>query len=142
MMSRAQVICLHLSLLLTTATGVVFAGMKYFLEPADEFTVVNHPLQPWMLSSHVVIAPMLLFVLGWIFGDHILPKMQMKNAPARRSGVWTAILIAPMIASGYLLQVSTGDVMRKAMAASHWIASALFVGGYVAHLASKPSINR
>jgi hypothetical protein len=142
MMSRAQVLCLHLSLFLTTATGVVFACMKYFLKPADEFAVVNHPLQPWMLSSHVVVAPLLVFALGWIFGDHILPKMQMKSAPARRSGVWSAILIAPMVVSGYLLQVSTSDTMRTSMAASHWIASALFVGGYVAHLVSKPSINR
>jgi uncharacterized membrane protein YidH (DUF202 family) len=133
MMSRPQVVLLQLSVLSMTATGLVFAWMKYFLKPADEFAVVNHPLQPWMLAAHVVLAPLAVFAFGWVFGPHIWPGIQKRTAPKRTSGIWSAVAIAPMVFSGYLLQVTTADTVRHAMAVGHWISSALFVAAYLVH---------
>ncbi len=137
MMSRAQILLLQLSVVVMTLTGVVFAlmkyWMKYWMKPADEFAVINHPLQPWMLAAHVVLAPMAVFAIGWAFGPHIWPGIQKRNAPKRASGLWTVLAIAPMILSGYLLQVTTGDTVRHAMAIAHWISSGLFVAAYLAH---------
>jgi hypothetical protein len=133
MMSRAQVVLLQLSVLLMTATGAVFAWMKYFLKPAGEFAVINHPLQPWMLAAHVVLAPLAVFALGWVFGPHIWPGIQKRTAPKRASGIWPAAAIAPMVFSGYLLQVTTADTVRHAMAVGHWISSAFFVAAYLVH---------
>lgn len=136
-MTRAQLICLHLSLALTTITGIVFAVMKYFMTSADEFSVVNHPLQPHMLAAHVVIAPLALFVLGWTFSSHMLPKYRFGNGENRKSGIATMILIAPMVLSAYLLQIATNESLRQSMAIAHWVSSGVFVVGYVAHLLRK-----
>jgi len=133
-MSRLQLAWLQLSLALTALTGIVFAAMKYLLESKDEFAVVNHPWQPFMLSAHVVIAPIALFVLGWTFSNHMLPKHRFGDDTGRRSGTSAMWLIVPMTLSGYLLQVSVDEMLRQAMAIAHWISSGLFIVAYVVHL--------
>lgn len=132
-MSRIQLAWLHLSIALTTITGAVFAVMKYFMESSDEFAVANHPLQPHVLAAHVVIAPLALFVLGWTFSNHMLPKFRFSDEH-RKSGITTMALIVPMALSGYLLQIATNESLREAMAIAHWISSALFAIGYLVHL--------
>ena len=133
-MSRLQLAWLHLSVGLTALTGIVFAAMKYLLESRDEFAVVNHPLQPHLLSAHVVIAPVALFILGWTFSNHMLPKHRFGDDTGRRSGTSAMWLIVPMTLSGYLLQVSVDETLRQAMAVAHWVSSGLFVIVYVVHL--------
>lgn len=134
MMSRLQLVWLHSAVALTTITGIVFAWMKYFMTSDDEFSVVNHPMQPHMLAAHVVVAPLLLFILGWTFSNHILPKYRFGNGKNRRTGVASAALIVPMALSAYLLQISTNEAIREAMAWAHWISSGLFVLAYLIHL--------
>ena len=133
-MSRWQVGWLHVSVALTTITGVVYAIMKYLMTSGDEFAVVNHPLQPHMLAAHVVVAPLVLFILGWTFSNHMLPKYRYGNGENRKTGIAAMWLILPMTLSGYLLQVSSADATRQAMMVAHWIASALFVAAYIVHL--------
>lgn len=137
-MSRGQVLYLHVSVALTAITGTVFALMKYFMGPAGEFSVVNHPLQPYMLAAHVVISPLLVFGFGWVFANHVRPKLATGLSPNRASGIWSLAAIAPMTLSAYLLQVSTGEAIRKTMAVLHWTTSALFVIVYLAHLFRRP----
>jgi len=133
-MTRTQQVWLHLSVALTTLTGSAFALMKYFMKSDDEFAVINHPMQPWMLAAHVVLAPLLLFLLGWTFSNHMLPKLRFGDGRNRRTGLATMYLIAPMTLSAYLLQIATNDPLRQAMAAAHWVTSAVFVVGYGVHL--------
>jgi hypothetical protein len=141
-MTRTQQVWLHLSVALTALTGAVFAVMKYFLKSTDEFAVVNHPLQPWMLAAHVVLSPLLLFLLGWTFSNHILPKLRFGDGRNRLTGLTTTLLIAPMTLSAYLLQIATNETLRQAMAVTHWITSAVFVIGYGVHLVKRsPSVS-
>ena len=84
---------LHLSVALTTITGAVFAFMRYFMKSTDEFSVANHPMQPYMLAAHVVVAPLLLFILGWTFSNHMVPKYRFGDGrtepkPSRKSRTW------------------------------------------------------
>jgi hypothetical protein len=132
--TRLQLVWLHVAVALTAITGIVFAVMKYLMKSADEFSVVNHPLQPHMLAAHVLIAPVLLFLLGWTFSNHMLPKYRFGNGKNRRTGVSGMILIVPMTLSAYLLQVSTNETLREAMAWAHWISSAAFLLAYLIHL--------
>lgn len=132
-MSRAQTITVYISVALTAVSGILFAVMKYAMTSDDPFAVVNHPLQPWMLAAHVVVAPLAVFAFGWMFSNHIAPGLANRAARSRRSGLSLVSSIAPMIVSGYLLQVTTGDVMRKAFAVTHWISSALFVVAFGMH---------
>ena len=134
MMSRLQLVWLHLSIGITAITGLVFAVMKYFLESADELAVVNHPAQPYMLATHVVVAPLALFILGWTFSNHMLPKTRFGDGTGKKSGGSAMWLIVPMALSGYLLQVSVDESLRQAMAVAHWISSGLFTLAYAAHL--------
>jgi hypothetical protein len=138
MMTRGQVIALQLSFWLTTLTGAVFAYMRYAMKSEDPFAAANHPWQPTMLAAHVVVAPFLVFALGWIFGNHIWPAFVRNDVPHRKSGIAAMAMIVPMTLSAYLLQIATSDALRQAMAAAHWISSALFVIAYVAHLVFKP----
>jgi uncharacterized membrane protein YidH (DUF202 family) len=133
-MTRLQLVWLHLSLALTALTGIVFAVMKYFMKSSDELAVVNHPLQPYMLAVHVVVAPLLLFVLGWTFSNHMLPKYRFGDGKNRITGVASMALILPMTLSAYLLQIATNESLRTAMAAAHWITSGVFVVAYAVHL--------
>jgi hypothetical protein len=141
MLSRAQILTLQLAFWLTTLTGAVFAWMRYAMKSEDPFAVANHPWQPHMLAAHVVLAPFLLFVLGWIFGNHIWPAFARKDVPHRKSGIVAMALIVPMALSAYLLQIATSDALRKAMAAAHWITSTVFALAYIAHLVFKPKRN-
>ncbi len=138
MMTRGQVLALQLSFWLTTLTGAVFAYMRYVMKSDDPFAVANHPWQPYMLAAHVVLAPVLLFALGWVFGNHIWPGFVRKEVPHRKSGVAAMAMIAPMTLSGYLLQIATSDALRQAMAAIHWATSTLFAVAYIAHLVFRP----
>lgn len=133
-MSRTQLIWLHLSVALTAITGIVFAVMKYFMQSDDEFAVANHPMQPYMLAAHVVVAPAVLFLLGWAFSNHMLPKYRFGDGSNRKTGIAQMALIVPMSLSAYLLQIATNETVRQAMAVAHWITSGLFVIGYLVHL--------
>jgi hypothetical protein len=133
-MSRLQLLWLHVSAALTALTGIVFAVMKYIMKSSDEFAVANHPAQPYMLDAHVVVAPILLFVFGWTFSNHMLPKWRFGDGTGRRTGLAAMALIAPMTLSAYLLQISVNDTLRQAMAVAHWVSSGLFVVAYVLHL--------
>ena len=137
-MNRGQVFWLHASALITALSGAVFAVMKYFMTSDDEFSVVNHPMQPYLLAAHVVIAPAVLFLLGWTFSNHMMPKYRYGDGSNRKTGVTQMVLIVPMALSAYLLQVSTDETMRQAMAIAHWITSGVFVLSYVVHLLLKP----
>lgn len=133
-MSRWQLLWLHVSVALTAITGIVFAVMKYFMKSSDEFSVANHPLQPHMLAAHVVVSPLLLFLLGWTFSNHMLPKFRFGNGKNRITGIASMSLILPMALSAYLLQTATNESLRQAMAIAHWITSGVFAIVYCVHL--------
>lgn len=137
MMPRAQVLLLQLSLLAMAVSGLAFAWMKYWMKSDDPFAVVNHPWQPHMLSAHVLLGPVAVFSIGWVFGNHIWPAYR-GGAPNRASGIVAMLFIVPMTLSGYLMQVSTADATRKAFAVSHWVSVGVFLVGYAAHLINKP----
>jgi len=124
---------LNVSVALMAVTGVAFAVMKYWMKSDDPFAVINHPLQPHALSAHVLLGPLAVFAFGWTFASHILPALA-KGAPNRATGVATMVFIVLMVASGYLMQISTADATRHAFAVAHWVSSGLFVIGYLAHL--------
>jgi hypothetical protein len=133
--SRLQRFWLHLAVALTAITGIVFAVMKYLMKSSDEFAVVNHPLQPHMLAAHVVVAPILVFLLGWTFSNHMLPRLRFGDGTNKRTGIASLSLIAPMTLSAYLLQISTNETLRAVMAWTHGISSVVFVLAYLIHLA-------
>ncbi len=124
-MSRTERILLDLANLLVGATGLVYAAMKFAMEAPDEWAVVNHPWQPHLQHLHVLTAPLLVFVAGLIWKDHVLAKMRGGGSKGRVTGVSLALQFLPMVFSGYLIQVSVSEGWRTT-----WVVVHLITGGF------------
>lgn len=117
----------------TAVTGVVYAWMKYLMEPSEPWAVINHPWQPWLLKAHILVAPVLVFAFGLIAVDHVWKHYRCRVPMGRRSGIMTALFFVPMVASGYLIQAVTHAGWLKAMVVAHLVTSAVYVVGLVLH---------
>lgn len=132
-MSRAQVWFVHLSNLLVVGTGLVWAWMLFAVEPADEFSLLNHPLQDETQAAHVLTAPLYLLAMGLVWALHAGPYLADGESDRRRTGIALLVLLLPMVASGYLLQVSVEDSWRAIWSWIHLGTSALWIVGYLVH---------
>lgn len=141
-MTRLEAWFLHGATLLVGGGGLVYAWMRYAARPADPFAVVNHPWQPQAQHLHVLAAPLLVFALGLIWRGHAWAGVRLAVAARRRSGWALFATAAPMVASGYLLQTATEPGWRQAWLALHLAASALWLGGYLAHQLSTRLLRR
>jgi len=130
--SRGQSVFLHLANLLVSGTGLVYAWMRYLVEPTDEWAVVNHPWQSLIQHLHVLSAPLLVFAIGLIWSIHVLAKLRNGHL-GRASGFGLMALFLPMAASGYLLQVAVDPEWRRRWIVIHVISSLLWVAVFVAH---------
>jgi len=127
--------CLSWSVALVTITGAAYWVMKDLMPRTDPFSVLGHPWQPHALGAHVLIAPLLVFGLGLIARDHILEGVRNGGRGGNgRSGLITLLLAAPMVASGYLLQVVTSPGARRWMTLIHLATGAVFAAVFAAHL--------
>ena len=131
-MSRVQLIFLHLANLAVAGTGLVYAWMRYLVEATDEWAVVNHPWQPHLQHLHVLVAPLLVFALGLIWGAHVIGKL--KNGQANRVvGIGLTTIFLPMAASGYLLQIAVSQSWRETWIWVHVVSSLFWVVAFVVH---------
>jgi hypothetical protein len=117
----------------TTVTGTAYLWMKYFMDPAQQWSVINHPLQPWMLKAHILAAPLLVFALGAIVLKHVPHHLRAEGRPRLVSGMVVLVATAVMIASGYLVQVVTHEGWLLAAALFHIGSSFLYVGAIAVH---------
>ena len=118
---------------LTGVTGLVYWWMEEFLEPISEFAVINHPWQPFMLKAHIVVAPLLVFAVGVIWMGHIWKHIRTSVRRARRTGLTTVALIAPMVVSGYLIQALTSPGLLTALAWIHLVGGAAYLVLLIGH---------
>ena len=130
-----------LSLAVVT-TGFAYLWMKYVVQTDDPFAVVNHPWQTSMLSLHVVASPAFILIFGIIFNSHVMKKLSATHLPNRRSGLVSLGTFAAMIASGYLLQVSSSETWLQAMLVVHVASGAVFAIVYAAHLVISAKLAR
>lgn len=103
----------------TVLTGLVYWWMDHMMEPVDEWAVINHPLQPWVLKAHILVAPALVFAVGLIAMDHIWKHFRNSVRMGRRTGVTTMMVVGPMIVSGYLIQAVTQAAWLEALGWIH-----------------------
>ena len=117
----------------TLVTGVVYWWMKEMLTPAEPWAVVNHPLQPWVLKAHILIAPLQVFSVGLITSRHIWRHFRMGVKKGRKSGLTAAITFVAVVLTGYLLQVATADLLIRTLAWAHLILGIVYSVGVAAH---------
>ncbi len=133
---------LHLAALLTGATGLLYGWLRYFGQRAGEFGVEPHPLQATLQHLHVLAAPLLVFALGMVVRAHVLPMWRNGRHGGRASGVLLALILAPMVLSGYAVQVAVEPQWRLAFAWVHGATSLLFLLAYGVHQASAWAVAR
>ena len=126
-MSRAQAWTTHLANLLVGGTGVAYGILAYALEPADEFAIINHPLQPTLRHAHILLAPALVFAIGWIWQAHVWARIRKGYRPHRWSGLTLAATLAPMVISGYAIQVAEQEFWRSLWVWTHGLSSSLWL---------------
>lgn len=117
----------------TALTGIVYAWMKYLMTPIEPWAVINHPLQPWMLKAHIVVAPVMVFALGLIATGHIWAHFRSGLSVRRRTGITTMAVLVPMVFTGYLIQAVTHAGWLQAMVLGHLVTSGLYVLGLGGH---------
>lgn len=124
----------------TTTVAVAVSGFgytwtKYFVTTPDLWAAINHPLEPWFLRVHVVSAPLFVFAFGLIAVKHVWKHITNGVRRARRSGWLTALVLVPMVLTGYLVQVVTHVGWLGALAVGHIALGVLYVVGVLAHQA-------
>lgn len=124
------------SSVLTGGTGLIYWWMKHMMEPASEWAVINHPLQPWVLKTHILVSPVLVFALGLMVSDHILPHLKASSRSGQGSGLLAISLLAPMGFSGYLIQAATHPGWLSALAWAHLATGCLYLAGLGFHRVS------
>jgi len=135
-MTRWERWAMYVANLLVGGTGVLYAMMRYFMKPADEWSVVNHPWQPHVQHLHVLAAPLLVFVCGLIWQRHVSANLRRKEEGRRHSGPGLLVALVPMVASGYLIQTTVTEVWRQTWIVVHLVASATWTLAFVGHLLS------
>lgn len=116
-----------------TLTGVVYAWMKYVMRPADPFAVVNSPLQPLVLKLHIVSAPILVFAIGMIFTRHAWRNYRERVQSGRRSGLSALVVVLPMIATGYLVEVLADASWVRVLGYVHFALGSAFAVATLVH---------
>ena len=117
----------------TLITGLVYWWMKEMLTPAQPWDAVNHPLQPWLLKAHIIIAPLQVFAVGLITSRHIWRHFRMGVKKGRKSGILAAGTFIVLVVSGYLLQVVTGELLLRVLAWSHLVLGIVYSVGVAVH---------
>lgn len=125
------------SLWLTTAgtllTGVVYWWMKDLMVSSDPWSVINHPLQPWMLKAHILIAPLMVFSVGLITSRHVWRHYRTGVSKGRKTGLTAALSFIVLVLSGYLIQVLTGETILRVLAWTHLGLGIVYSVGLAAH---------
>jgi hypothetical protein len=118
---------------LTTGSGASYLWMKYFLESSDPWAVINHPLEPLALKTHILISPLFVFVLGAVVMKHGILQLRDGGQRRRPSGLVLLASTGPMIVTGYAIQIVTGAAATRVLALIHIVTSLAFVAGLVLH---------
>ena len=125
---------------LMALTGAAYFFMKYLMSGDDAFSVIHHPWQPHALSLHVMVGPAAVFALGLIARDHILARIvEPRQRRGRATGLVLVTLTAPMVVSGYLMQVLTDPAIKRVLVGVHVISGALYVLLFAGHLVASRS---
>jgi len=124
---------------LASASGVVYGVMKYFLAGSDPDSRVGHPWQPAALAAHVLAAPVAVFCMGLLLRGHALPRLMGGEREKRTTGLALTAIGVPLVFSGYLVQVFTGEAVRKVTGWLHAAVGIVFALAFALHMpASRP----
>ena len=133
-MTRLERWSLHACALAMGATGLLYGWLKYWHQRAGDFGPEPYPLQGWSQHAHVAAGPFMVFALGMMVKGHVLPALRAGGRRGRATGLGLAAILAPMVLSGYGVQICVDPVWRTGLAWVHGPAAVLFLLVYLVHL--------
>jgi hypothetical protein len=125
---------LHVAALATGATGLLDGGLRWFGQRRGEFGPEPNPWLGLAQHLHVLVAPLLVFTLGIMVRGHLRVRLR-GGTGGRATGLALAAFIAPMVVSGYAVQVAVNPAWRTACSWAHGLSASLFLLAYLGHLA-------
>jgi hypothetical protein len=111
----------YISTIAAVISGVLYIGIRTFVEPAEPWAIVNHPLEPWALKAHILTAPLMLFSVGLITARHIIRSLKSKLPTGRQSGMVITVLFGPLALTGYVLQTVISPSVTSILSWVHLI---------------------
>jgi hypothetical protein len=125
----------HSSNALVSLTGLLYAIVLWCLEkPPSDYGSPIHPWEPGTKTLHLLVAPLLVFGLGWIWHSHVQGQLRKKAPRKKASGLGLVALALPMVASGYAFQVAVEETWRQFWSQAHLWSGILWVLASLLHL--------
>ena len=123
----------HSALIAVSLTGVVYGVFKYFVPSPDPDSRAGHPLQPWLMKTHLLIAPFAIFGIGLILRRHALARLRTGEVNGRRTGAAMLWIFTPLVLSGYVVQMLVSRSATRAVGWTHAALGLIFILGYAVH---------
>ena len=123
----------HVGWSLTALSGLAYGAFKYFTANPDPDSRLSHPWQPAVLAAHVLVAPAAVFALGIVLRHHALGRLASGERDRRRTGIVMTLFAIPLILTGYVVQVLTGDAARRWTGWIHAALGVIYAIGYLMH---------
>jgi hypothetical protein len=117
--------------LIISIIGVLYLIYKYFFIIETEYGQRPHSLTSDFLHLHIITVPLLVLLVGHMYGKHIYPKLKSQKTKRKKSGVFIMILFVVMTLSGYILQVSVESLSLTGI--FHSVISVLWLFSSVWH---------
>ena len=118
-----------------SGAGIYILDTWFYRE--GDFGLTSHPWLDELKAFHYIWAPFLVFSLGMIFSQHILPGLQGKKPQRKKSGYLISIIMLVLVLSGQSLLYITGELTEEIVSYLHAGLGLLFVLGYFIHSRDK-----
>lgn len=138
-LSLGELLAFWLAQLLVGGTGVALLVLRFSPVSEDAFLAVP-PSFPFWQHAHVLLAPLLVFLLGLLWARHASPSLRVRR-PRKLSGIALLLLALVMVASGYGLQVSVDETLRQAFRLLHTAAGVAWLATGALHLLGRRATN-
>jgi uncharacterized membrane protein len=96
-----------LSNLAISLIGILYLIYKYFFVVDTDYGERPHQFTSDLLHLHIITVPLLVLLVGYLYSEHIYPKLKSKKNKRKKSGILIIATFIAMSLSGYVLQVST-----------------------------------
>jgi hypothetical protein len=123
----------HAAMIAVSLTGIAYGIARYFLHNPDPDSALGHPWQPFLLKTHILVAPFAVFGVGLLLRRHALARRLSGEINGRRTGNSMLWIFLPLVLTGYLVQVVTGRDVAHAVGWTHAALGVFFALGYALH---------
>ena len=141
-MTRGVANSIHVTIATLTATGALLIWMVLIADPPSfediESFAVEQSGQAITTELHILAGPVLIFLVGLIWGSHVWSRIRNGATSRRHTGIALTICFPLLALSGYLLQIASDEAAREALGWGHAVCGVLFAGIYAVHLCLRP----